>query len=147
MESCRTGSTFMGTAIELTMRLQLTLSPSVCASSSVCLPSCSLSVCAIVMTLRSGIELTACLIFRLRPRVCFSLFNTICRLMPGTHARYMPGFYPPISLHWQSSSCLFLVLTYTLSVAIGAAVYSCSKKLMTDKTLRLYRNSPESREH
>ncbi|CAG8899284.1 unnamed protein product [Penicillium egyptiacum] len=32
-------------------------------------------------------------------------------------------------------------------VAIGAAVYSCSKKLMTDKTLRLYRNSPESREH
>ncbi|KAJ5939912.1 NADH-ubiquinone reductase complex 1 MLRQ subunit [Penicillium verrucosum] len=32
-------------------------------------------------------------------------------------------------------------------VAIGAAVYSSSKKLMTDKTLRLYRNSPESREH
>ncbi|KAJ6188691.1 NADH-ubiquinone reductase complex 1 MLRQ subunit [Penicillium mononematosum] len=32
-------------------------------------------------------------------------------------------------------------------VAIGAAVYSSCKKLMTDKTLRLYRNSPESREH
>lgn len=39
------------------------------------------------------------------------------------------------------------MLTYNFSVAIGAAVYSCSKKLMTDKTLRLYRNSPESREH
>jgi hypothetical protein len=33
------------------------------------------------------------------------------------------------------------------SVAVGAAIYSCGKKLMTDKTLRLYRNSPESREH
>ncbi|KAJ5133597.1 hypothetical protein N7526_004962 [Penicillium atrosanguineum] len=32
-------------------------------------------------------------------------------------------------------------------VAIGAAVYASSKKLMSDKTLRLYRNSPESREH
>lgn len=33
------------------------------------------------------------------------------------------------------------------SVAVGAAIYSCAKKLMSDKTLRLYRNSPESREH
>ncbi|KAF3028941.1 hypothetical protein E8E15_009296 [Penicillium rubens] len=40
-----------------------------------------------------------------------------------------------------------LPIGFVLAVAIGAAVYSCSKKLMTDKTLRLYRNSPESREH
>ena len=33
------------------------------------------------------------------------------------------------------------------SVAVGAAIYSSSKKLMTDKTLRLYRNSPEDRDH
>ncbi|KAJ5720477.1 uncharacterized protein N7483_008411 [Penicillium malachiteum] len=32
-------------------------------------------------------------------------------------------------------------------VALGAAFYASTKKLMTDKTLRLYRNSPESREH
>ncbi|CAI7576075.1 unnamed protein product [Penicillium crustosum] len=65
-----------------------------------------------------------------------TLFDTICRLIPGTHARHMPEFHPPISLHWQSSF-----------VALGAAVYSGSKKLMTDKTLRLYRNSPESHDH
>ncbi|KXG48040.1 NADH-ubiquinone reductase complex 1 MLRQ subunit [Penicillium griseofulvum] len=40
-----------------------------------------------------------------------------------------------------------LPIGFVLAVAIGAAVYSCGKKLMTDKTLRLYRNSPESREH
>jgi hypothetical protein len=39
------------------------------------------------------------------------------------------------------------MLTHYFSVAIGAAIYSSGKKLMTDKTLRLYRNSPESREH
>ncbi|KAL7654072.1 hypothetical protein ACMYSQ_008738 [Aspergillus niger] len=33
------------------------------------------------------------------------------------------------------------------SVAVGAAIYSSTRKLMTDKTLRLYRNSPEDREH
>ncbi|KAJ5835911.1 NADH-ubiquinone reductase complex 1 MLRQ subunit [Penicillium robsamsonii] len=40
-----------------------------------------------------------------------------------------------------------LPIGFVLAVAIGAAVYSCGKKLMTDKTLRLHRNSPESREH
>ncbi|KAJ5189572.1 hypothetical protein N7491_005904 [Penicillium cf. griseofulvum] len=40
-----------------------------------------------------------------------------------------------------------LPIGFVLAVALGAAVYSCGKKLMTDKTLRLYRNSPESREH
>ncbi|CAI7605315.1 unnamed protein product [Penicillium viridicatum] len=40
-----------------------------------------------------------------------------------------------------------LPIGFVLAVAIGAAIYSSSKKLMTDKTLRLYRNSPESREH
>ncbi|KAJ5515438.1 NADH-ubiquinone reductase complex 1 MLRQ subunit [Penicillium freii] len=40
-----------------------------------------------------------------------------------------------------------LPIGFVLAVAIGAAVYSSGKKLMTDKTLRLYRNSPESREH
>ncbi|KAE8376449.1 hypothetical protein BDV26DRAFT_294106 [Aspergillus bertholletiae] len=38
-------------------------------------------------------------------------------------------------------------LGIVLGVALGAAVYSSGKKLMTDKTLRLSRNSPESREH
>ncbi|OJI86102.1 hypothetical protein ASPFODRAFT_55346 [Aspergillus luchuensis CBS 106.47] len=33
------------------------------------------------------------------------------------------------------------------TVAVGAAIYSSTRKLMTDKTLRLYRNSPEDREH
>ena len=33
------------------------------------------------------------------------------------------------------------------SVALGAAGYSLTNKLLTDKTLRLYRNSPEQREH
>ncbi|EYE97762.1 uncharacterized protein EURHEDRAFT_450162 [Aspergillus ruber CBS 135680] len=32
-------------------------------------------------------------------------------------------------------------------VALGAAGYSLTNKLLTDKTLRLYRNSPEQREH
>ncbi|KAJ5383558.1 NADH-ubiquinone reductase complex 1 MLRQ subunit [Penicillium concentricum] len=40
-----------------------------------------------------------------------------------------------------------LPIGFVLAVAIGAAIYSSGKKLMTDKTLRLYRNSPESREH
>ncbi|EKV12470.1 NADH-ubiquinone reductase complex 1 MLRQ subunit [Penicillium digitatum] len=40
-----------------------------------------------------------------------------------------------------------LPIGFVLAVALSAAVYSCGKKLMTDKTLRLYRNSPESREH
>ncbi|CAK96389.1 uncharacterized protein An02g01710, partial [Aspergillus niger] len=35
----------------------------------------------------------------------------------------------------------------TSRVAVGAAIYSSTRKLMTDKTLRLYRNSPEDREH
>ncbi|EPS33753.1 hypothetical protein POX_a01253 [Penicillium oxalicum] len=38
-------------------------------------------------------------------------------------------------------------LGIVLGVAVGAAIYSSVKKLTTDKTLRLYRNSPESREH
>ncbi|KAJ5646989.1 hypothetical protein N7520_006688 [Penicillium odoratum] len=38
-------------------------------------------------------------------------------------------------------------LGIVLGVAVGAAIYASTKKLMTDKTLRLYRNSPESREH
>ncbi|KAJ5923754.1 hypothetical protein N7454_008999 [Penicillium verhagenii] len=38
-------------------------------------------------------------------------------------------------------------LGIVLGVAVGAAIYASTKKLMSDKTLRLYRNSPESREH
>lgn len=138
---------FMGTAIELTMRLQLTPSPSACASSSVCPPSCSLLVCAIVMTSRSEIELTFCLIFRLRPCVRFYPVGYYLPLDSGNTCPTHAGISSPISLHWQSSSYISLMLTYNFSVAIGAAVYSSGKKLMTDKTLRLYRNSPESREH
>ncbi|KAL4935025.1 hypothetical protein BDV06DRAFT_217730 [Aspergillus oleicola] len=33
------------------------------------------------------------------------------------------------------------------TVAVGAAIYSSTKKLMTDKTLRLLPNRPEDREH
>ncbi|OJJ01584.1 hypothetical protein ASPVEDRAFT_130960 [Aspergillus versicolor CBS 583.65] len=33
------------------------------------------------------------------------------------------------------------------NVAIGAAIYSSTNKLMTDKTLRLTPNRPEDREH
>ncbi|PTU19559.1 hypothetical protein P175DRAFT_0510798 [Aspergillus ochraceoroseus IBT 24754] len=32
-------------------------------------------------------------------------------------------------------------------VAVGAAIYSSTRKLMTDKTLRLTPNRPEDREH
>ncbi|KAL5336439.1 hypothetical protein BJX70DRAFT_389967 [Aspergillus crustosus] len=32
-------------------------------------------------------------------------------------------------------------------VAVGAAIYSSTKKIMTDKTLRLSPNRPEDREH
>ncbi|GIJ98426.1 hypothetical protein Aspvir_000543 [Aspergillus viridinutans] len=38
-------------------------------------------------------------------------------------------------------------LGIVLGVAVGAAIYSSTRKLMTDKTLRLYRNKPEDREH
>lgn len=34
-----------------------------------------------------------------------------------------------------------------ISVAVGAAIYSSIRKLTSDKTLRLYRNKPEDREH
>ncbi|KAI1833941.1 hypothetical protein DTO006G1_295 [Penicillium roqueforti] len=40
-----------------------------------------------------------------------------------------------------------LPIGFVLAVALGAAVYSCTKKLLTDKTLRLHRNSPESRDY
>ncbi|KAL4968464.1 uncharacterized protein BDV14DRAFT_142418 [Aspergillus stella-maris] len=40
-----------------------------------------------------------------------------------------------------------LPLGVVLGVAVGAAIYSSSKKLMTDKTLRLLPNRPEDREH
>ncbi|KAK5798416.1 hypothetical protein VI817_004706 [Penicillium citrinum] len=38
-------------------------------------------------------------------------------------------------------------LGVVLGVAVGAAIYASTKKLLTDKTLRLYRNSPESHDH
>lgn len=62
--------------------------------------------------------------------------------MPDTCRNFIPLY--PIT---GNQTYLSLMLTYNLSVAIGAAIYSSGKKLMTDKTLRLYRNSPESREH
>ncbi|BCS26518.1 uncharacterized protein APUU_51229A [Aspergillus puulaauensis] len=40
-----------------------------------------------------------------------------------------------------------LPLGLVLGVAIGAAIYSSTNKLMTDKTLRLTPNRPEDREH
>ncbi|PWY74407.1 hypothetical protein BO70DRAFT_398730 [Aspergillus heteromorphus CBS 117.55] len=38
-------------------------------------------------------------------------------------------------------------LGVVLAVAVGAAIYSSTHKLLSDKTLRLYRNSPEERDH
>ncbi|PKY01661.1 hypothetical protein P168DRAFT_329598 [Aspergillus campestris IBT 28561] len=38
-------------------------------------------------------------------------------------------------------------LGLVLGVAVGAAIYASSHKLLTDKTLRLSRNKPEDREH
>ncbi|KKK13778.1 hypothetical protein AOCH_006200 [Aspergillus ochraceoroseus] len=38
-------------------------------------------------------------------------------------------------------------LGVVLAVAVGAAIYSSTRKLMTDKTLRLTPNRPEDREH
>ncbi|KAL3474968.1 hypothetical protein BJX99DRAFT_259890 [Aspergillus californicus] len=38
-------------------------------------------------------------------------------------------------------------LGVVLGVAVFAAIYSSTKKLMTDKTLRLSPNRPEDREH
>ncbi|CAG8034576.1 unnamed protein product [Penicillium salamii] len=36
---------------------------------------------------------------------------------------------------------------FVCGVAICAGIYSATNKILTDKTLRLSRNSPESREH
>jgi hypothetical protein len=66
------------------------------------------------MTLRSEIELTVYLIFRLRPCVRFSLFDTIYRLMPGTYCPTHAGILSPMTHHWQSSSCHSLMLTHNL---------------------------------
>jgi hypothetical protein len=41
----------------------------------------------------------------------------------------------------------FELTRLAFSVAIGAAMYSSTKKLLTDKTLRLSRNKPEDRNH
>ncbi|EAW14148.1 LOW QUALITY PROTEIN: uncharacterized protein ACLA_071810 [Aspergillus clavatus NRRL 1] len=38
-------------------------------------------------------------------------------------------------------------LGIVLGVAVGAAIYSSTHKLLSDKTLRLYRNKPEDRNH
>ncbi|KAL1965562.1 hypothetical protein VTN77DRAFT_5646 [Rasamsonia byssochlamydoides] len=38
-------------------------------------------------------------------------------------------------------------LGIVLCIAVGAGIYSSTKKLLTDKTLRLYRNRPEDRQH
>ncbi|GAA82463.1 hypothetical protein BO85DRAFT_436542 [Aspergillus piperis CBS 112811] len=58
-----------------------------------------------------------------------------------------PDRLPPPFL---SHSAVFIcppLTQFHRSVAVGAAIYSSTRKLMTDKTLRLYRNSPEDREH
>ncbi|KAL6235196.1 hypothetical protein BDW75DRAFT_210098 [Aspergillus navahoensis] len=46
-----------------------------------------------------------------------------------------------------SIAVVYLLLIPNSSVAVGAAIYSSTKKLMTDKTLRLTPNRPEDREH
>jgi hypothetical protein len=61
-------------------------------------------------------------------------------LNPGPQTRIF-------STYWLYQTTELDANCHDPSVALGAAVYSCGKKLMTDKTLRLYRNSPESREH
>ncbi|KAJ5460480.1 uncharacterized protein N7458_002032 [Penicillium daleae] len=83
-------------------------------------------------------------------------------MYPSRVLRMQPSraFYSPIPKEGQSAHTIsqrlrmikkcppeLIPLGIVLGVAIGAAIYSSTKKLMTDKTLRLYRNSPESRDH
>ncbi|OQD72514.1 hypothetical protein PENDEC_c021G00419 [Penicillium decumbens] len=78
----------------------------------------------------------------------------VFRMQPS-RAFYSPAPKEPHSAHTISQRLRMLrkvppeliPLGLVLGVAVGAAVYSIGKKLMTDKTLRLHRNSPESREH
>ncbi|GAT26377.1 hypothetical protein RIB2604_02100530 [Aspergillus luchuensis] len=55
--------------------------------------------------------------------------------------------FPTRVLRMQASRPFAFPAPFHRSVAVGAAIYSSTRKLMTDKTLRLYRNSPEDREH
>ncbi|KAJ5845340.1 NADH-ubiquinone reductase complex 1 MLRQ subunit [Penicillium rubens] len=77
------------------------------------------------------------------------MYPTRMLRMQPTRAFYFPTPKEQQSASAPAQACApeLLPIGFVLAVAIGAAVYSCSKKLMTDKTLRLYRNSPESREH
>ena len=47
----------------------------------------------------------------------------------------------------HSSAHIQVSANAVTSVAVGAAIYSSIRKLTSDKTLRLYRNKPEDREH
>ncbi|CAG8877221.1 unnamed protein product [Penicillium nalgiovense] len=73
------------------------------------------------------------------------MYPTRMLRMQPTRAFYFPT--PPTLSPSVCASSSVCPRAAPYRVAIGAAVYSSGKKLMTDKTLRLYRNSPESREH
>ncbi|KAJ5549951.1 hypothetical protein N7461_004649 [Penicillium sp. DV-2018c] len=83
------------------------------------------------------------------------MYPTRMLRMQPTRAFAFPSPKEPHSAHTISQRLRqikrvppeLLPIGFVLAVALSAAVYSCGKKLMTDKTLRLYRNSPESREH
>ncbi|KAJ5666035.1 uncharacterized protein N7477_008483 [Penicillium maclennaniae] len=83
------------------------------------------------------------------------MFPTRVFQMQPSRAFYSPAPKEAHSAHTISQRLRLLrkvppeliPLGIVLGVAVGAAIYSSSKKLMTDKTLRLTRNSPESREH
>ncbi|GLI76298.1 hypothetical protein PoHVEF18_004569 [Penicillium ochrochloron] len=72
-------------------------------------------------------------------------------MYPSRVLRMQPSraFYSPAPRLRMIKKCPpeLIPLGIVLGVAVGAAIYSSTKKLMTDKTLRLYRNSPESRDH
>ncbi|KAJ5220989.1 uncharacterized protein N7469_009876 [Penicillium citrinum] len=78
----------------------------------------------------------------------------VFRMQPS-RAFYSPSPKEPHSAHTisqrlrQIKKCPpeLIPLGVVLGVAVGAAIYASTKKLLTDKTLRLYRNSPESHDH
>ncbi|KAJ5105803.1 hypothetical protein NUU61_003150 [Penicillium alfredii] len=83
------------------------------------------------------------------------MYPTRILRMQAARPLYHPSPKEPHSAHTISQRLRqikrtppeLIPLGIVLGVAVGAAIYSSAHKLLSDKTLRLYRNSPESREH
>ncbi|CDM35359.1 unnamed protein product [Penicillium roqueforti FM164] len=78
---------------------------------------------------------------RMQPTRAFAFPTPVCSF-PRKCPHYLPASAPA-----QACAPRVAPYWYVLYVALSAAVYSCTKKLLTDKTLRLHRNSPESRDY